>query len=143
MSRAVPTWVRELVNQITRYIDSEQNSGPIGFRVYFPKKKEPWVILIFQRETEVYGGEKDGLSFSPAHAVCMHGLMDVLSNFHIDMLVPNNKRTKLKPYLNCRGRYRSHKVIIRILTESPEEAKPGRVIDMIGSYGKKRKSRDA
>lgn len=143
MSRAVPTWVRELVNQITRFIDSEQNSGPIGFRVYFPKKKRPWVILIFQRETEIYGGEKDGFRFSPGHAVCIHGLMEVLPDFHIDMFMPNSKQTRIKPYLNCRGRYRSHKVVIRILTETPEHAKPGRVIDMLGNDPKKRRSRDA
>ena len=126
-----PAWIQSLADQITPGITPLGIPSPIGCHTFFDDTNDVWEISLFTSETEILGGEKDGIKFHSNFVLNINSLLhvfDEIENIEWQALT-TGEEDQLGSHLSVEGTFQTHSVWLRILSNPPEACDVGQIYD--------------
>ena len=127
----IPVWLENLVNQICAEALTPEAEASLGCHSFYAPEADEWEVTLFANATEILGGAHDGLRLQPNLAVDLSRLpqlFDEVTGFHsqTEWLGPDDD---LGPHVAVEGRWRSHRLWLRILSTAPACVPAGQIHD--------------
>jgi hypothetical protein len=124
-----PDWLESLVEQVADCMEGHGPAGSVQYRCWTEEDDDEtlWEIIVYPTPIELVGGAVDGAVVSPGFTLdlqALSGLFDSVDVFlwEAEAFEPDESEV---PNVSIEGIYRGHSVLLRLLTEAPEDEEPG------------------
>jgi len=122
-----PEWLRQFANEVANQIDSVEDITPLG--CHFAEVGGEWEVTLFKGYLEVVGGPHDGTR----HISCFTLNIGQLTNLFDEVTdcwwqtQSLGSADELGPHVAVAGRYRGHRIWLRIMSHPPKRFQTGLV----------------
>ncbi|MFK7777546.1 MAG: hypothetical protein QM501_05435 [Gimesia sp.] len=127
---APPSWLNTMANHVASLMSDVDVLSPIGCHFFQNKSRDEWEVSLFASNTEIVGGEWDGVMAPSKFCFDILSLGSIFDEVHALnwQALPVDDDDQLGCHISIEATYKGHQVWVRVLAESPEEFEPGRRI---------------
>lgn len=124
-----PDWLESLVEKVADCMEGHGPAGSVQYRCWTEAEEDEalWEILVYPTPIELVGGAVDGTVVSPGFTLDLHALSALFEGvvafmWEAEAFEPDDAEA---PNVSIEGTYQGHSVLLRLLTEAPEDEEPG------------------
>jgi hypothetical protein len=124
-----PDWLESLVERVADCMEGHGPAGSVQYRCWTEEEEdeELWEILVYPTPIELVGGAVDGAVVAPGFTLDLQDLSSLFDRVDVflweaEAFVPEDAEV---PNVSIEGIYQGHSVVLRLLSEAPEDEEPG------------------
>ena len=124
-----PDWLESLVEKVADCMEGHGPAGSVQYRCWTEEEEDEalWEILVYPTPIELVGGAVDGTVVSPGFTLDLQALSALFEEvdafmWEAEAFGPDDTEG---PNVSIEGTYRGHSVLLRLLSEAPEDEEPG------------------
>ncbi|WP_291173203.1 hypothetical protein [Gimesia sp.] len=125
---APPSWLKTMANQVASLMYDVDILAPIGCHFFHNSSRNEWEVTIFASNTEIVGGEWDGVLAPSKFCFNILNLGEIFEEVEsiFWQALPVDYDDQLGCHISIEGKYEGERVWVRVLAEAPEEFEAGR-----------------
>ncbi|HAH44831.1 hypothetical protein [uncultured Gimesia sp.] len=117
-----------MANQVASLMYDVDILAPIGCHFFHNSSRNEWEVTIFASNTEIVGGEWDGVLAPSKFCFNILNLGEIFEEVEsiFWQALPVDYDDQLGCHISIEGKYEGERVWVRVLAEAPEEFEAGR-----------------
>ena len=125
-----PVWLQEFTSLVGSGISSLSTPSSLGCHYFLDEQKAIWEVTLFTGRTEILGGAHDGLIVPSSTDIDVKHIAAIFGDLaELKWRSESHNDYSLGPFLSFHGKIGEHRVVLRILQDSPDWAGPGQLLD--------------